>query len=69
MSVFFEFPENELDKQRFIAKHKRLRRQWVSTAVVDGRVRMKFERPKRHKPEVIAYPGKENAGGRAEWDR
>lgn len=69
MSAYFEFPESELDKQRFIAKHKRLRRQWVSTAVIDGRVRMKFAPMKRPKPEIISYPGKENAGGRAEWDR
>lgn len=69
MSHYFEFPQNDLDKQTLIEKHAKKRRQWVSTAVIDGRVRMKFEPLKRPKPEIVPYPGRENRGGRAEWDR
>lgn len=63
----FEFPSSDLDKRRLIAKHERKGRQWVSTALVDGRMRMKFE--KRHTAKVIPYSGHDNHGGRAEWDR
>lgn len=65
----FEFPTSELEKQVFIELHQKRGRQWVSTAVIDGRVRMKFEPLKRPKPEIVPYPGRENRGGRAEWDR
>lgn len=51
----FEFPSSDLDKQRLVAKHKLKGRQWVSTALVDGRMRMKFARFEA-KTEVAEEP-------------
>ncbi|ASY62502.1 hypothetical protein SJ05684_c10440 [Sinorhizobium sojae CCBAU 05684] len=70
MTVTFEFPTSAADKDRLIAKHKRKGLQWVSSAYVDGRMRMKFKRAKHlEKPKVIPYAGYANNGGRGEWER
>lgn len=68
--ITFEFPTSAAERERLIAKHKRKGRKWVSSAYVDGRMRMKFERVKRDEsPRVIPYAGYANEGGRGEWER
>lgn len=44
VDIRFEYPKNEADKRRLIKEHQSDRRKWLSTAIVDGRMRMRFGR-------------------------
>lgn len=85
VSIRYEFPAGEQEREWFKSFHALSDRRWVSTAIVDGRQRMKFARieeyevisapsvgwnePKPLKPKLQKYPGGQDSKGRAEWDR
>lgn len=52
-SVVYEFPTDERNKRHLISKHAAKGRTWVSSALKDGRTRMKFAivRFKKEKPK------------------
>lgn len=82
VSVRYELPANARERKAYKEYHALSNRVWVSTAVVDGRERMKFSRfeecevppatawnaPKPAKAKLRKYPGHDSKG-RAEWDR
>lgn len=66
--IRFEFPIDQEHKEWLIGFHRKQGRQWVSTAFVDGKMRMKFGRfghetvsapaKKRKRPSIASTSGK-----------
>jgi hypothetical protein len=60
VDIHYEFPAGETDKYRLVRQHAMEGRLWLSTAVVDARMRMRFgrfehymeERLVRYLPEI-----------------
>lgn len=44
IDIRFEYPKNEADMRRLIKEHRYVRRKWLSTAIIDGKMRMRFGR-------------------------
>jgi len=54
VDIHFEFPKDADEKARLVRNQRKLGRQWLSTAMVDGKMRMRFGRIEAYEEEKPA---------------
>lgn len=53
VDIQYEFPTGEYEKYRLIREHWNEGRLWLSTAIVDGKMRMRFGRFEHYQKERL----------------